>query len=88
MKRSRFSEEAKIEILREAESGSTIKQVCAKHNVSEATFYGWKKRYGGMGVPEAKRLKALEDENTRLKRIVADLSVQNQILKEVNSKKW
>ena len=88
MKRSQFTEEQKIGILREAESGSTVKQICAKHNLSEGTFYTWKKKYGGMGVPEARRLKALEEENSRLKRVVADLSVQNQILKEVNSKKW
>jgi putative transposase len=59
-----------------------------KHNISDATFYNWKRKYGGMDVDEARRLRALEDENGRLKRLVADLSVQNQILKEVNSKKW
>ena len=88
MKRGRYTEEQKIGILREAESGGTVKQVCAKHNISDATFYTWKKKYGGMGVPEAKRLRALEEENGRLKRLVAELSVQNQILEEVNSKKW
>jgi putative transposase len=62
--------------------------VCAKHNISDATFYTWKKKFGGMDVSEARRLRALEDENSRLKRIVAELSVQNQILKEVNAKKW
>ncbi len=65
-----------------------MKVVCAKHNISEATYYAWKKKYGGMDVSEARRMRALEDENARLKRLVADLSVQNQILKEVNSKKW
>jgi putative transposase len=88
MKASRFSEDRKIGILREADSESTVRQVCAKHNISEATFYSWKKKYGGMNVSEARRLKTLEDENGRLKRLVAELSVQNQILKEVNSKKW
>lgn len=88
MKRSRFSEEQIIGILREAEGESTVKAVAAKHNVSEATLYAWKRKYGGMDVEEARRLRALEEENGRLKRIVADLSVQNQILKEVNAKKW
>jgi len=87
MKRSRFREEQIIGILREAESG-TVKETCAKHNVSEATYYGWKRKYGGMEVGETRRLRALEEEIGRLRRIVADLSVQNQILKEVNSKKW
>jgi putative transposase len=62
--------------------------VCAKHNISEATYYAWKRKYGGMDVSEARRMRVLEEENARLKRLVADLSVQNQILKEVNSKKW
>lgn len=88
MKRSRFSEEQIIGILREAEGESTVRAVAAKHNVSEATLYAWKRKYGGMDVEEARRLRALEEENSRLKRIVADLSVQNQILKEVNAKKW
>jgi putative transposase len=88
MKHSRFTEEQKIGILREADSESTVKKVCAKHNISDATFYTWKKKFGGMDVSEARRLRALEDENSRLKRIVAELSVQNQILKEVNAKKW
>ena len=65
-----------------------MKAVCAKHNISDATFYNWKRKYGGMDVEEARRLRALEDDNGRLKRLVADLSVQNQILKEVNAKKW
>ncbi|MDF1822990.1 MAG: transposase [Verrucomicrobiales bacterium] len=67
---------------------STVKAVCAKHNISDATFYNWKRKYGGMDVEEARRLRALEDENGRLKRLVADLTVQNQILKEVKLKKW
>ncbi len=76
MKRSRFSEEKIISIHREADGESTVKTMCAKHN------------FGGMDVDEARRLRALEDENGRRKPLVADLSVQNQILKEVNSKKW
>jgi putative transposase len=87
MKRSRFSEEEIIGVLKEAEA-TTVKATCAKRNISEATYYGWRKKYGGMDVNEARRLRALEDENGRLKRLVADLSIQNQILKEVNAKKW
>ncbi len=88
MKRSRFSEEQIIGALREAEGQSTVKAVCAKNNISEATFYAWKRKYGGMDVDEARRLRSLEEENARLKRVVADQAVQIQILKEVNSKKW
>jgi putative transposase len=88
MKKSKFSEEQIIGILREAEGETPINAVCAKHNVSEATFYKWRAKFGGMDVNEARRLRALEDENGRLKRAVADLTVQVQILKEVNSKKW
>lgn len=88
MKKSKFSEEQIIGILREAEGETPVKAVCAKHNLSEATFYKWRSKYGGMDVNEARRLRVLEDENSRLKRAVADLTVQVQILKEVNSKKW
>jgi putative transposase len=88
MKKSRFKEEQIIAALREADGESTIKAICAKLNISEATFYAWRKKYGGMDVDEARRLRALEEENGRLKRLVADQAVQIQILKEVNSKKW
>ena len=88
MKRSRFSEEQIIGILREAQAGSAVKTVCAAHNISTATYHAWKRKYGGMEVNEARRLRALEEENGRLKRIIADLSVQNHVLKEVNAKKW
>lgn len=88
MKRSRFKEEQIIAILAEARGGRTTKEVCAEHNISQQTFYNWKRKYGEMDVSEARRLRALEEENARLKRLVADLSVQNDILKEVNSKKW
>jgi putative transposase len=73
---SRFSEEEIIEILREAEAGSPIKAVCAAHNISTATYHAWKRKFGGMEVSEARRLGALEEENSRLKRLVADQAVQ------------
>jgi putative transposase len=87
MKKSRFSEEQIIGILREVE-GTSVKAVCARHNICAATYYGWKAKFGGMDVNEARRLRALEDENRRLKNLVADQAVQISILKEVNSKKW
>jgi len=87
MKRSRFSEEQTITILREAEA-EPVKTVCARHNVSQGTYYQWKSKYGGMEVEDARRLQVLEDENVRLNRVVADQAVQIQILKEVNTKNW
>ncbi len=88
MKKSKFSEEQIIGILREAEGDTPIKAVCARHNVSEATFYKWRAKFGGLEISEARRLRGLEEENNRLKRLVADQAVQIHILKEVNSKKW
>lgn len=88
MKKSKFSEEQIIGVLREAAGETPVKAVCARHNISEATFYKWRSKYGGMEVNEARRLRSLEEENGRLKRLVADQAVQIQILKEVNSKKW
>ena len=88
MKRGRFSEEQIIGILREGEGSATVKAVCATYNIREPTYYSWKRKYGGLEVAEAKRLRDLESENDILKRIIADLSVQNDILKEVNSKIW
>lgn len=88
MRKNQYNEEQIIGILREAEGDTPVKAVCAKHNVSEATFYKWRAKFGGMDVNEARRLRVLEEENGRLKRAVADLTVQVQILKEVNSKKW
>jgi putative transposase len=88
MKKSRFTVEQIIGVLRETQAGATVKEVCAKHNISDQTYYGWKRKYGDMEVDEARRLKGLEEENQRLKRLVADYAVQIQILKEVNAKKW
>ena len=88
MKKSQFSEEQKIAILKEVRGGNTIVTVCAKHNIAVQTYHAWRRKYGTMEVDEARRLRALEDENGRLKRLVADQAVQIQILKEVNAKKW
>ena len=89
MKRSRFSEEKIVSILREAQGvGVKVKDVCARHNISDQTYYGWKRKYGGMQVDELRAARALAEENGRLKRIVADLTVQIDILKAVNAKKW
>jgi putative transposase len=88
MKRSRFTEEQIIGMLKEQESGAKTADVCRKHGVSEATFYKWKAKYGGMDVSEARRLKALEDENARLKKLLAEAMLDNAVLKEISSKKW
>jgi putative transposase len=88
MRKSKYSEEQIIGILREAEGETPVKAVCARHNLSEATFYKWRAKFGGMEVNEARRLRSLAEENNRLKRLVADQAVQIHILKEVNSKKW
>jgi putative transposase len=77
-----------IEILREHEAGATVAEVCRKHGMSSATFYAWKAKYGGMDVSEAKRLKALEAENAKLKRLYADAMLDNAGLKELLAKKW
>lgn len=87
MKRSKFTEEQIAFALRQAESGTAVAEVCRKMGVSEATFYNWKKKYGGLGVSELRRLKQLEEENARLKRMVADLSLDKQMLQEVIQKK-
>ena len=83
MKRSRFTEEQIIAVLREQEAGVATAEVCRKHGVSSATFYKWKGKFGGLEVSEAKRLKALEDENGRLKRVLADAMVDNAALKDL-----
>ena len=88
MKRKRFSEEQIIGILKEAEAGAVVLDLCRRHGMSSATFYAWKAKYGGLEVSEAKRLRTLEDENARLKRLLADAMLDNAVLKEVASKNW
>jgi putative transposase len=88
MKRKRFSEEQIIGVLKEHELGAKTADLCRKHGISEATFYNWKSKFGGMEVSEAKRLKALESENAKLKRLLADAMLDNAALKDLLSKKW
>lgn len=88
MKRSRFTEEQIIAILREQESGVKTADVCRKHAISEATFYKYKAKFGGMEVSDARRLKALEEENAKLKKLLAEQMLDNAILKDVAAKKW
>jgi putative transposase len=86
--KSRFSEEQIIGILKQQESGVKTADVCREHNISQNTFYAWKSKFGGMNVSEAQRLKALEVENAKLKRIVADQALDIVALKDVLSKNW
>src|SRR6476661_1533504 len=88
MKRSRFSEEQIIGILKEHEAGVSVADLCRKHGVSDASIYNWKARFGGMDVSEARRLETLEDENTRLKRLLADAMLDNAARKDLVGKKW
>jgi putative transposase len=88
MKRNRFTEEQIIGILREQEAGQKTSEVCRKHGISSATFYKWKAKYGGLEVSEAKRLKALTDENAKLKKLLAEAMLDNAVLKDISAKKW
>lgn len=88
MKRKRHSVEQIMRILREADGGRSVLDICREHNISEQTFHRWKRKYGNMEISDAKRLKELEEENRRLKTMVADQALHIDVLKEVNSKKW
>ena len=88
MKSKRFTEEQIIGILKQAQSGMKIVDLCRMHGISDATFYNWRSKYGGMEASDAKRLKDLEQENRRLKQMLADTMLENQAIKDVLSKKW
>lgn len=88
MKRKQFSEEEIIGILKEAEAGAVVTELCRRHGVSSATYYAWKSKFGGLEVSDAKRLRALEDENAKLKWLLADTMLDNAGLKDLLSKKW
>jgi putative transposase len=87
MKRSRFSETQIVGILKEADAGMPVKEICRKYGISDSAYYNWKKKYGGLGVSEVRRLRELEAENAKLKRMYAELSLENDALKELISKK-
>ncbi len=86
--KKRFSEEQIIGFLREVEAGMPVKDLCRKHGFSEASYYLWRSKFGGMSVPEAKRLKDLESENGRLKKLLAEQLLENEVIKEALRKKW
>lgn len=88
MKRSRFNEEQIVKILQSIESGLSVDEVCRQQGISKSTIYNWRRKFGGLDVDEAKRLKSLEDENHRLKRLVADLTLDKQMLQDVLNRKW
>ena len=84
----RVNESKVIEIIKEAEGDITVRDICRKHQITEQTFYRWRNKYGGMDASEVRRLRELEKENNQLKQIVADLTLDNRILRDVNQKKW
>ena len=88
MKKTRYTEEQIAFALKQVETGTRVEEVCRKMGISEATFYNWKKKFGGMGVTELRRLRQLEEENHRLKRLVADLSLDKEMLQDVIRKKF
>ena len=88
MKRSRFSEEQIFGVLREQEAGLRVAEVCRTHGISEPTFYAWKTKFGGMSVSDARRLKQLEAENAKLKKLLAEAMLDNAVLKDITSRKW
>jgi putative transposase len=88
MKRSRFSDEQFIGVLKEQEAGAVTADVCRRHGISEATFYKWKAKFGGLEVTEAKRLRTLEEENGKLKKLLAEAILDIAVLKDISSKKW
>jgi putative transposase len=87
MRKSRYSETTIVRILKEVEGGRMVKEVCREYGISDATYYNWKSKYGGMEASDIKRLKELEDENRRLKQMFADLSLENRALKDIVEKK-
>lgn len=86
--KKRFTEEQIIEVLKEADAGAKVPELCRKHGISDATFYNWKAKFGGMTVSDAQRLKALEAENAKLKRLLAESMLDNAALKDVVGRKW
>jgi putative transposase len=88
MKKSRFSDEQKIRVVQQVAAGAEVRELCRKHGITETTFYRWRAKYDGIQLAEAKRLKMLEDENRRLKKLVADLSLDNAMLKDLVGRKW
>jgi putative transposase len=88
MKKSRYSESSIIAILKQAEAGSTVPDLCREHGMSSATFYKWRTKYGGMDASMMSRMKELEDENRRLKKMYVDVQMQADVLKEAMTKKW
>lgn len=88
MRKSRFTTDQIIHILQEVEAGAAIREVCRRHGVTETTFHRWRRKFGGLQIPDARRLQALEEENRQLKRLVADQALNLQVVKDLLGKKW